>query len=87
MSKLRYCLFCVTYRDIDVQPRLAEMVQGLQNRAFFWSVKLGPIEKESVDCLVSEALVGIVCFMPMHHYFISTTYHYLFLPVHASDRH
>lgn len=76
----------MTYRDVDVQPRLTEIVQGLQNRAFFWSVKLGPIEKESADCLISEALVGRILFHAN-----ASLFDTLFLitilvsPVHASD--
>lgn len=62
-SKIRYCLFCMTYRDSDVQPKLTEMVEDLfkkEEEVLVWSVSLGPIEKEYVNCLVSEALVSLV---------------------------
>ena len=53
----------MTYRDSDVQPKLTEMVEDLfkkEEEVLVWSVSLGPIEKEYVNCLVSEALVSLV---------------------------
>jgi hypothetical protein len=59
-SKTRYCLFCMSYRDTNDQPKLSELTEGLHNQGvLFWNIKLGTIEKESVDCLVSEALVSL----------------------------
>lgn len=62
-DKIRYCLFCMTYRDSGVQPKLTEMVDDLfkkEEEVLVWSVALGPVEKEAVDFLLSEALVSLV---------------------------
>ena len=53
----------MTYRDSGVQPKLTEMVDDLfkkEEEVLVWSVALGPVEKEAVDFLLSEALVSLV---------------------------
>jgi hypothetical protein len=56
-SKIRYCLFCMSYRNTNEQTKLAEMLERITNLAL-WSITLGLTEKESVDSLVSETLVS-----------------------------
>lgn len=59
-SKIRHCLFCMSYRGIDAHPKLSEMTGQLQDQgALLWNIKLGSIEKEAVDNLVSETLVSL----------------------------
>ena len=49
----------MSYRGIDAHPKLTEMTGQLNDLgALFWNIKLGSIEKESVDMLVSETLVS-----------------------------
>eukprot|EP00804_Cyclotella_cryptica_P023452 CCRYP_012112-RA/>CCRYP_012112-RA protein AED:0.05 eAED:0.05 QI:1315/1/1/1/0.75/0.55/9/220/927 len=60
--RTRYCLYCASYRDTDPGKcrKITDMIDAIHDQgAQLWSIKLGPIEKESVDCLVSESL-----FMP-----------------------
>lgn len=60
-SKIRYCLFGMSYRDTDVQSKLIETIKELENaEVLIWRVTLGPIEKESIDTLVSETLVSLL---------------------------
>jgi hypothetical protein len=49
----------MSYRDADGKPKLSELIEGLMRKeVLLWSIKLGSIEKESVDSLVSETLVS-----------------------------
>lgn len=57
-SKIRYCLYCMSHRETNGQSKLTEMTKGLLDmHVLVWNIKLGSIEKESVDFLVSETLV------------------------------
>ena len=57
-SKIRHCLFCVSYRDNESEPKLTDVTEKLQSLGVqLWDIKLGLIEKESVNQLISESLV------------------------------
>lgn len=50
----------MSYRDTHSESKLTQLTEGLLNKeVLLWSIKLGPIEKESVDALVSETLVSL----------------------------
>ncbi|KAL7554753.1 hypothetical protein ACHAWF_018292 [Thalassiosira exigua] len=56
---IRHCLFVVVYRDNESAPaqRLKELLHGMQEQGVsLISIKIGPIDKECVNSLVSEAL-------------------------------
>ena len=50
----------MSYRSTDSEPKLETLRGELQNQeALIWDIKLGSIEKESVNSLVSETLVSL----------------------------
>ena len=60
--KSRYCLFCLSYRGTDSvsNSNLKKTTRELENQgALMWDIKLGAIEKDSVNCLIAETLVSL----------------------------
>ena len=60
-SRIRYCLFCISYRDTRPESKYLTNFKDeiLNKEVLLWSINLGSIEKESVDSLVSETLVSL----------------------------
>ena len=60
-SKIRYCLFCISHRDTSPElANLARLKDNLLNEeVLLLSIKLGSIEKESIESLLSETLVSL----------------------------
>jgi predicted ATPase len=56
-SKIRHCLYCMSYRNTKSEQGIQQMLDGIQDQgAHIWNIKLGPMGKEAIDCLVSETL-------------------------------
>lgn len=56
----RHCLFCISYRGIESESKLATLTGELESQgALMWKIRLGSIEVEVVNSLVSETLVSL----------------------------
>lgn len=58
---ISYCLYFVSFRDDDVAITLdiTQMIEAVQLQGIqLFSVRLGPIDKQAVNSLVSETLVS-----------------------------
>ena len=56
---IKYCLFVGVYRDnlSNAAQRLKKLLYGMQEQGVsLISIRVGPIEKESVNALISETL-------------------------------
>ncbi|KAL3800854.1 hypothetical protein HJC23_001691 [Cyclotella cryptica] len=71
---IKYCIFLGTYRDNDANScnRIRKVVDSIHDRSVsLMSIKIGPIEKESVNALVAELL----CLPPRLSQPLSTVVH------------